>query len=163
MKFSCSAAVLALFLLACGSGEGERAADGANQAAANAAAANESAAAEPGAAACPFRRTREWVGSVERGHVRINGYVDVQMAGFRPALTERAGAAPGTLALDLAFAEPLDPVRHAKLLEIADKCPVHRTLMRGFEIRTTLGPPDRHPSGEPPAEHERQMEQACAD
>ncbi len=63
----------------------------------------------------------------------------------------------------LAFAEPLDPVRHAKLLEIADKCPVHRTLMRGFEIRTTLGPPDQHPSGEPPAEHERQMEQACVD
>ena len=113
MKFSCSAAALALFLSACGSGGGERAADGANQAAANAAAAaNESAAAEPGgAAACPFRRTREWVGSVERGHVRINGYVDVQMAGFRPALTERAGAAPGTLALDLAFAPaPNEPI-----------------------------------------------------
>ena len=111
-KFSCSAAALALFLSACGSG-GDRAPDGANEAAAaNAAAANESAAAEPGgAAACPFRRTREWVGSVERGHVRINGYVDVQMAGFRPALTERAGAAPGTLALDLAFAPaPNEPI-----------------------------------------------------
>ncbi len=63
----------------------------------------------------------------------------------------------------LAFAEPLDPERHAKLIEIADKCPVHRTLMRGFEIRTTLGRPGEHPSGEPPTEHERQMEQACAD
>ncbi len=63
----------------------------------------------------------------------------------------------------LAFDAPLDPVQHAKLLEIADKCPVHRTLMRGFEIRTSLGPPDEHLKGEPPAEHERQMEQACAD
>jgi len=111
MKFSCSAAALALFLSACGSGGGDRAPDGNEAAAANAAAANESAAAEPGAAACPFRRTREWVGSVERGHVRINGYVDVQMAGFRPALTERAGAGPGTLALDLAFAPaPNEPI-----------------------------------------------------
>ena len=63
----------------------------------------------------------------------------------------------------LAFNAPLDPERHAKLIEIADKCPVHRTLMRGFEIRTTLGSPDRHPRGEPPAAHERQMEQACAE
>jgi putative redox protein len=63
----------------------------------------------------------------------------------------------------LAFAEPLDPERHDKLIEIADKCPVHRTLMRGFEIRTTLGRPEEHPAGEPPTEHERQMEQACAD
>ncbi len=113
MKFSCSAVALFLVLSACGSGGGERAADAANQAAANEASANESAAAEPdgAAAACPFRRTREWVGSVERGHVRINGYVDVQMAGFRPALTERAGAAPGTLALDLAFAPaPNEPI-----------------------------------------------------
>ena len=111
MKFSCSAAALFLVLSACGSG-GDRAPDGANDAAAaKAAAAIVSAAAEPGAAASPFRRTREWVGSVERGHVRINGYVDVQMAGFRPALTERAGAGPGTLALDLAFAPaPNEPI-----------------------------------------------------
>ena len=113
MKFSCPAAALFLVLSACGPGGGERAPDGANQAAAaNEAAANQSAAAEPdGAAACPFRRTREWVGSVERGHVRIHGYVDVQMAGFRPALTERADAGPGTLALDLAFAPaPTEPI-----------------------------------------------------
>ena len=61
----------------------------------------------------------------------------------------------------LAFAERLDAERDAKLLEIADKCPVHRTLMRGFEIRTTVGSPEQHPSGEPATEHERQMEQAC--
>ena len=63
----------------------------------------------------------------------------------------------------IAIAGPLDETQRAKLLEIADKCPVHRTLTRGFEIGTSLGPPEQHPSGEPPAEHERQMEQACAD
>ena len=63
----------------------------------------------------------------------------------------------------IAFDALLDPEQQAKMLEIADKCPVHRTLMRGFEISTRLGLPDTHPSGESPAEHERQMEQACAD
>jgi putative redox protein len=63
----------------------------------------------------------------------------------------------------IAIAGDLDETQKAKLLEIADKCPVHRTLTRGFEISTRLGPPDAHPSGEAPAEHERQMEQACED
>ena len=63
----------------------------------------------------------------------------------------------------LAFDLPLDDVQQAKMLEIADKCPVHRTLMRGFEISTQIGPPNEHAAGAPPEEHERQMEQACAD
>jgi uncharacterized OsmC-like protein len=63
----------------------------------------------------------------------------------------------------IAFADPIDEAQRTKLLEIADKCPVHRTLMRGFEVGTTLGPPEAHPAGEPPTEHERQMEQACED
>ena len=63
----------------------------------------------------------------------------------------------------IAFDATLDPAQEAKMLEIADKCPVHRTLMRGFEIGTRLGPPESHPAGEPAAEHERQMEQACTD
>lgn len=63
----------------------------------------------------------------------------------------------------LAFDAPIDPTQQAKVLEIADKCPVHRTLMRGFEISTRIGPADEHATGEAPAEHERQMEQACED
>jgi len=61
----------------------------------------------------------------------------------------------------IAFDAPLGPAQNAKMLEIADKCPVHRTLMRGFEIGTRIGVPGEHAEGEPPAEHERQMEQAC--
>lgn len=76
-----------------------------------------------------------------------------------------AGGAPPRDRFDrhIAITGQVDETERAKLLEIADKCPVHRTLTRGFEIRTSLGPPDEHPSGETPAEHERQMEQACAD
>ena len=33
---------------------------------------------------------------------------------------------------------PLDPDQKAKLMDIADKCPVHRTLSREISIKTTL-------------------------
>lgn len=65
----------------------------------------------------------------------------------------------------ITFDSPLEADRAARLLEIADRCPVHRTLMRGFEIRTETdgaSPSPPLPSDEP-GEHEAQMEQACAD
>jgi putative redox protein len=34
---------------------------------------------------------------------------------------------------------PLDAAQQARLLEIADQCPVHRTLTSKVDIRTTLG------------------------
>jgi putative redox protein len=37
----------------------------------------------------------------------------------------------------ITFAGPLDDSQRARLLEIADKCPVHRTLTSEIEIRTT--------------------------
>jgi putative redox protein len=63
------------------------------------------------------------------------------------------------------FDELLAADQEARLVEIADRCPVHRTLMRGFEIVTeTAGPAAPHlPALEPAAQHERDMEQACAD
>ncbi len=63
----------------------------------------------------------------------------------------------------IAFDIELDEARRMKLLEIADKCPVHRTLMRGFTISTRLGRPSDHPAGEPPGRHERDMERAMPD
>lgn len=57
----------------------------------------------------------------------------------------------------------LEPERRQKLLEIADKCPVHRTLMRGFLIETSVGPASEHPRGEPAAQHERDLEAVCAE
>ena len=63
----------------------------------------------------------------------------------------------------IAFEAELDEEKKAKLLEIADKCPVHRTFMRGFEVVTDIGRPSEHVQGEPPARHEEEMERACAD
>jgi len=40
--------------------------------------------------------------------------------------------------LALEFVGPLDDTQRARLREIADKCPVHRTLSSKIEIRTTL-------------------------
>lgn len=37
---------------------------------------------------------------------------------------------------------PLDEAQRARLLEIAGRCPVHRTLDAGVRIRTVLAPPD---------------------
>jgi hypothetical protein len=50
-----------------------------------------------------------------------------------------------------------------KLLGVADKCPVHRTLMRGFEISTNIGVTVPALKPEEPTQHERDMEWACND
>lgn len=113
MKLRIAAA--ALLLAACDGGRGSNVADPATNATAaeqgtGAAQAN-SAVAPPSMPACPFRETEGWGGAIEGGRLIVNGVVDLQMAGFRPALTERAGASAGTLALDLALAaEPNAPV-----------------------------------------------------
>jgi uncharacterized OsmC-like protein len=39
---------------------------------------------------------------------------------------------------DIHFTGPLTSEQHARLLEIADKCPVHRTLTSEIDIRTNL-------------------------
>jgi putative redox protein len=63
------------------------------------------------------------------------------------------------------FAGAVDPDWEAKLIEIADKCPVHRTLIRGFEIVTLAGRIAEPPpvASEPAAQHERDMEAVCAE
>jgi putative redox protein len=63
------------------------------------------------------------------------------------------------------FAGPLDPEWQEKLVEIANKCPVHRTLMHGFSIETLAGTLDEPPSvpAEPAGQHEADMEAVCAE
>lgn len=63
----------------------------------------------------------------------------------------------------IAFEGPLGPEVQEKLLAIADKCPVHRTLIRGFEIVTDIGSGAAALPAEPPTRHERDMEDACRD
>lgn len=85
-----------LLLLACG----QNAAPPAEQ---NAAAAEAPAAEKAELPACPFKKTSNWVASLERGKVLVNGTVDLMMAGFKPQLMPRAGAARGVLALELSL------------------------------------------------------------
>ena len=61
----------------------------------------------------------------------------------------------------IAFDGEIDGERRARLLEIADRCPVHRTLARGFEVVTSAAPAPM--PADPPDRHERDMEEACAD
>ncbi|HEV2746958.1 MAG TPA: hypothetical protein VGW34_06630 [Allosphingosinicella sp.] len=56
-----------------------------------------------GLGACPFRETSDWHGSIESGRLLVNGKVDLLMAGFKPTLTRRPSAPPGTIAFDLAL------------------------------------------------------------
>ena len=43
----------------------------------------------------------------------------------------------GMIDRTITLEDTLDEVQRARLLEIADKCPVHRTLTSEIEIRTT--------------------------
>lgn len=85
-------------------------------------------------------------------------------AAHRIVPADAGGAPPRDLfTRNIAFEAPLDGEMEAKLLAIADKCPVHRTLMRGFEIRTNIGTVVPPLAEEPLTQHERDMEQACKD
>jgi putative redox protein len=64
---------------------------------------------------------------------------------------------------NIAFEGMLAAEMAEKLLGIADKCPVHRTLVRGFEIRTNIGAVVPALAPEPATQHERDMERACDD
>ena len=63
----------------------------------------------------------------------------------------------------IAFEGPLGPEEQEKLLSIADKCPVHRTLMRGFEIVTDIGANAAALPAEPATQHQHDMEDSCRD
>jgi putative redox protein len=60
---------------------------------------------------------------------------------------------------------PLDDAQRAQLLAIAERCPVHRTLDRGADVRTSLS--EAAASAEPslahPPEHMRDAEAAGAE
>jgi putative redox protein len=65
----------------------------------------------------------------------------------------------------IALEGPLDADQTAKLYEIADKCPVHRTLEGGARVSTEPLPTDSSATqGAPKAEageHFRDMDDAC--
>jgi putative redox protein len=58
---------------------------------------------------------------------------------------------------------PLDTTQRARLMEMADRCPVHLTLHRGSDVTTTLLPVDGLPGDatDTKCEHMKGMEEAC--
>ena len=61
----------------------------------------------------------------------------------------------------IALDGPLDDDQRARLLAIAERCPVHRTLDRGSDVKTTLATAlDPAPSAAQPSEHVRDMAEA---
>jgi putative redox protein len=67
-----------------------------------------------------------------------------------------------SFALDIALEGPLEASQRARLLEIADRCPVHLTLARGSDVSTVLLPDAKVQPVESPA-HMQCMVEACAD
>ena len=65
---------------------------------------------------------------------------------------------------DVTLEGALDEAQRTRLLEIAERCPVHMTLTRGADVRTVLLPASALPAkaAEGPA-HLQCMEEACAD
>jgi putative redox protein len=78
--------------------------------------------------------------------------VDHDLIGGRDRFTRR-----------LAFPVALTAEQREKLVEIAGKCPVHRTLSLGGAEVVTLLEGEVPAVGEAPGSHLSQMEQACAD
>jgi putative redox protein len=78
----------------------------------------------------------------------------------------RAGLnARDNFALDITLEGTLDDTQRARLMEIAERCPVHLTLARGSDVTASLLPPPPRPDPDPmdgPG-HITCMLEACAD
>jgi putative redox protein len=85
--------------------------------------------------------------------------VRVRVAHQRGALQAR-----DSFAREIELEGPLDETQRARLLEIAERCPVHLTLERGSDVVTKLLPAKAHAAGEgaTQGEHMKHMEEACA-
>jgi putative redox protein len=78
----------------------------------------------------------------------------------------RAGLnARDSFALDITLEGALDDTQRARLMEIAERCPVHLTLARGSDVKASLLPPPPAPGPVPVGGpgHMQCMLEACAD
>lgn len=67
-------------------------------------------------------------------HARIHGEDEARCEDHEPRMDR--------LDREVTLRGPLDPEQRARLLEIADRCPVHRTLHAGVKVSTQLVPDD---------------------
>jgi putative redox protein len=80
-----------------------------------------------------YARRKAWpldAVTVELRHSKVHA-ADCESCETREGLLDR-------IERDVRLAGPLDPEQRARLLEIANKCPVHRTLTSEIDIRTRL-------------------------
>ena len=87
--------------------------------------------------------------------------VRVAVKHSRPDLNSR-----DVFEMDIALEGNLDETQRARLMEIAERCPVHLTLARGSDVRAALLPPPPPPPRLEPvdsAAHMKCMVEACAD
>ncbi|MDZ4374042.1 MAG: OsmC family protein [Phenylobacterium sp.] len=72
-------------------------------------------------------------------------------------------------AREIALHGPLDTTQRTRLIEIAGRCPVHRSLERGAEIITITAQPPQRDAPSPQVldgagdDHRRDMDEACCD
>lgn len=84
---------------------------------------------------------------------------EVRVLHRRAALADR-----DRFAREIALEGDLDEAQRRRLLEIANRCPVHLTLERGAEMVTTLVRPEQLEGRDPlPGGHMRLMSEACDD
>ncbi|MFT4912187.1 MAG: uncharacterized OsmC-like protein/fermentation-respiration switch protein FrsA (DUF1100 family) [Brevundimonas sp.] len=79
--------------------------------------------------------------------------------------TARTASGPDRFVRKIAFQGDLDEAQHVRLLEIADRCPVHRTLTESATVETQRLPDDRPDAGVKTCveDHLHRMEAVCAD
>jgi putative redox protein len=85
-----------------------------------------------------YARRKNW--PLEEVHVRlrhskVHALDDKEACESRPARLDRIERA-------IEMTGPLDDAQRARMLEIADRCPVHQTLDRGVVIETAAAPDD---------------------
>jgi putative redox protein len=92
-----------------------------------------------------YAKSKAW--SLERVRVTVGRH------------TEPAASPPDIFTREIAITGDLDPSQRARLMEIAERCPVHRTLERGSQI-LTHAESERPPAAvDDPTQHARDMEQ----
>ena len=65
--------------------------------------------------------------------------------------------------VDVILEGDLDETQRAKLMEIAERCPVSITLTRGADVHSALRPASRLPQPVEGVAHMKCMEESCAD
>jgi putative redox protein len=71
--------------------------------------------------------------------------------------------APDQFALNIALEGKLDATQRARLVEIAEHCPVHLTLARSSQVHTALAPMTAPMQPTDSAAHMACMEESCID